>query len=199
MHLNLKHVGLQEVFGEVNGNKLDQVMVKRKWPKYWNVIDADARKQDHTRFTMPDVVKQLSLNELHGDKMHDQCRADREANYLLVSEGGAYTGFHQDMTHTSVFYFLGKGSKTFYLVRPTPKNQELFNAYLAVKKWNVFFGGHPDLQRGCVKVVLKERQGIFMPGGMIHAVETTGLSIALGKSMHSLLAAYDVPSPFFIL
>ena len=155
-------------------------MVLRKTPKYWNLIDGDARKQDHTRFTMPDVVKELSLNEIYGKAMHEECRADREANYLLVSEGGATTFFHQDMTYTAVFYFLVKGSKTFYLIRPTPKNQAAFNTFLKDDRQSRWFGGFPDLDRGCVKVVLKERQGIFMPGGMIHAVETNGLSVALG-------------------
>ena len=150
--------------------------------EHWNVLDADSRSQPQTRFTIPDAVKNVSLNELMGGGMGDCYRADKEASYLLISEEGALTGFHQDFSSTSVVYVLLKGCKTFYLVRPSRNNQKMFNTYLAGAQRDIFFGSHTHLNFGkCQKVTLKARQAVCMPAGMIHFVETTGTSVALGQ------------------
>ena len=150
--------------------------------EHWNVLDCDARKQPHTQFTMPDALKAVSLNEIMRPHMLDLVRADKEANYMLVSEEGAITGFHQDFSSTSVCYVVLKGCKTFYLVHPTPENQELLDSYVHHELRDTFFGAHPALTGfGCQSVTLKARQAVCMPAGMIHFVETTGTSIAIGK------------------
>ena len=164
------------------GNQLQQLMWARDRPRYWNVLDVDARLQPGlTDFTLPDAVKSVSLNELLGNALHEEFKADREANYLLISEAGAITLFHQDMTGTCVFYFLVEGCKTFYVARPSDTNQGLFNALVHNSRRDIFFGGSPDLDAGgCQKIVLRAREAVCMPVGMIHAVETTGFSVALG-------------------
>ena len=53
------------------------------------------------------------------------------SDYLLMSEAGAQTKWHQDFTGTSVFYFLAKGEKHFFVVEPTEENQKGFEEWLA--------------------------------------------------------------------
>lgn len=151
-------------------------------PKYWNVIDADARDQPgRTSFTIPTALKDISLNEICRSDMNDNVLAGKESSYLLVSSSGVVTHFHQDHSGTSVWYMLMKGCKTFHIIRPTPNNLTLFRAYLNQERRDVFFGTHPELDGGgCQKVVITERMAISMPANMIHFVETTGLSVALG-------------------
>ena len=150
-------------------------------PKYWNVIDCDARKQpEKTSFTIPTALKSVSLNEMCREDMTDDVLAGKESSYLLVSASGTVTHFHQDHSGTSVVYFLMKGCKTFYLISPTAKNVALFKAYLDQPRRDVFFGTHPDLEGGCRKVIMTERMALCMPANMIHFVETTGTSVALG-------------------
>ena len=147
-----------------------------------NVLDVDSRAQPlYTAFEIPDAVKAVSMNEILKEDLREECRADREASYLLLSSPGAITLFHTDMTGSCVCYILLHGCKTFYLIRPTPTNTAIFNAYLKDGRRTLFIGMHPDLDSsGCQKIVLREREAVFMPVGMIHAVETTGLSVALG-------------------
>lgn len=149
-------------------------------PKHWNIIDCDARKQEKTSFTWPDALKEVSLNERMKKFIPEDHRADREASYFLLSSTGALTFTHQDFSYTSVIYAVEKGCKTIYVVPPTPKNQHLFNAFLNQSRRDLFFLTHPDLEGGCQKIVVRERELVCMPAGMIHFVETTGLSVAIG-------------------
>ena len=149
-------------------------------PKYWNVIDCDARAQpEKTSFAIPTALKYVSLNEMCRSDMDEHVLAGKESSYLLVSASGAITHFHQDHSGTSVLYFLMKGCKTFHIIIPTVNNVALFRAYLDQPRRDVFFGTHPDLDGGgCQKVVLTERMALCMPANMIHFVETTGISVA---------------------
>ena len=151
-------------------------------PYHYNVLDIDSRRQPfYTKFTIPDAVKAVSVNEMVRLDMHEDCRADREASYLLLSAPGAVTLFHQDMTGTCVWYIILQGCKTFYVIRPSDNNQGVFNTYLDHGRKDLFIGGHPSLNAGgCQKIVLRAREAVCMPVGMIHAVETTGFSVALG-------------------
>jgi hypothetical protein len=53
------------------------------------------------------------------------------SHYLLTSQRGAQTNFHQDFTSTAVAYTVigTRGGKGFHLVRPTAKNQLLYARY----------------------------------------------------------------------
>ncbi len=125
--------------------------------------------------------------------------ARKQAGYLLVSQDGAVTMFHQDFSATSVFYFVAKGSKTFYLVRPSANNQLFFDNFMSQSEEGYFFGSHPGLDEGgCQKVTVTQGEALFMPANMIHMVATTGLSIALGTNflhedhLHQACAAYEM-------
>lgn len=118
-------------------------------------------------------------SDLEEDVFYDLCKT---SHYLLVSPSKAITTWHTDMSYTSVFYFLPKGAKAFYLVRPTMKNMVLWDGLLAQDRRDLWFGSHPDLDYGgCQRVVVSEGQAVVMPAGMIHAVETIGTSVAFGE------------------
>ena len=51
------------------------------------------------------------------------------SSYLLMTEQEAQTDWHQDLTGTSVFYFLLKGRKEFLIVEPTQKAQQCFDQW----------------------------------------------------------------------
>ena len=149
-----------------------------------NVIDMDSGLQDATRWSLPDAIRNVSLNEqvasdLPADVLEGGARI---ARYLLVSQGGAVTFFHTDFSATSVFYFVVRGVKVFHVIRPTPNNRRLFRGFMELEdRHRRFFGSHPELDGGgCRRVVVTQRQAICMPAGVIHCVETVGDSVALG-------------------
>ena len=150
-----------------------------------NIIDLDAGKQTATQFNMPTAVRKVSLNEMVQSHLSHRAflDGDRVARYLLVSQAGAVTLWHTDFSGTAVFYFLAKGVKVFYVVRATKSNLALFQQWLqldeAVRR-QLFFGLHPELEGGCRKVTVLPGQAIFMPGQVIHMVETLFDSVALG-------------------
>lgn len=172
----------KETVESVVPQEVDAQFFRDSKRQHWNAIDCDARVQPRkTGFNLPTALKEVSLNEIYRTKIAKTRHADKEANYLLVSSAGAITSFHQDFSGTSVLYFLMKGCKTFYLVPPTVNNQALFEAYSDYPREDIFFGSHPDLDGGgCQKVTITERQAVCMPANMIHFVETTGSSVALG-------------------
>ena len=172
----------EDVVTSVDGDHVGELF-KRNKGKYYNIIDCDARLTDTTRFTKPDAIRDVSINEEYKEELTvaSYAAADRLSHFLLVSQPGAITLWHQDFSATSVFYFLIKGCKIFYFVRPTANNVRLWKGWLAQPRRDLFFGSHSELDDGgCVKVVLTERQAVCMPAGYIHCVETIGLSVAFG-------------------
>ena len=109
-------------------------------PEYhpMNVIDfnADSNSGMVHQFCVPNIVTDVSFG--HCMKA---CLSHRNqlafdfttgiSDYLLMSEAGAQTNWHQDFTGTSVFYILAKGQKHFFVVEPTEENQKLFEEWFA--------------------------------------------------------------------
>lgn len=149
---------------------------------FYNVLDANASLTAITSFTKPDIINVVSLHGLHKERIGPNWRSDDKLeNYLLVSQDGAITPFHQDASGTSVIYIQMKGCKTFYIIIATPNNQELFDSWFKQSKRDRFFGSHVGLDAGgCKKVVLREGSTLLMPANVIHMVETTGTSISYG-------------------
>ena len=147
-----------------------------------------------TKFTQPSFLSSTSLGHIHSKSLPAAYRPNKESNFLLISEDGAVTMFHQDFSSTSVLYILLKGCKTFFLIAQTSINQDLFNQFLQQPRRKFFFGSHEGLNMGgCQAITLKARQGLIMPANMIHMVETTGVSVAYGVNFifknHLRLAA----------
>ena len=103
-----------------------------------NVIDfnADSKSGMVHRFCLPNIVTDISFGHCMKNSMipKNQLAFDFTSgisDYLLMSEAGAQTNWHQDFTGTSVFYILAKGQKHFCVLEPTEENQKLFERWLA--------------------------------------------------------------------
>ena len=183
----------QEQTRIIDGKEVDQLFRKTP-PMFYNIIDADAAHQKITKFTQPSFLSSTSLGHIHSKSLPAAYRPNKESNFLLISQDGNVTMFHQDFSSTSVLYILLKGCKTFFLIAPTSINQDLFNQFLQQPRRKFFFGSHEGLNMGgCQAITLKARQGLIMPANMIHMVETTGVSVAYGVNFifknHLRLAA----------
>ena len=167
----------QEQTRIIDGKEVDQLFRKTP-PMFYNIIDADAAHQKITKFTQPSFLSSTSLGHIHSKSLPAACRPNKESNFLLISQDGAVTMFHQDFPSTSVLYILLKGC--------TERVQQ--------SRRKFFFGSHEGLNMGgCQAITLKARQGLIMPANMIHMVETTGVSVAYGVNFifknHLRLAA----------
>ena len=78
-------------------------------PMFWNIIDADASLSAATKFSVPKTVKDVSLGHMNKRNLEKTEVPTKESSYLLFSQAGAISLFHQDFSGTSVMYFLVKG------------------------------------------------------------------------------------------
>ena len=150
----------------------------------------------------------MSLGHIHKRKLEKTEVSTKESSYLLLSQTGAGTPNHQDISGTSVMDFLVKGKTVcsaffsmifrnlFYLVLfPFGLQNVLFvgscrsitsrySDYLMrqpLRRKPMSPGDDPRCDAGgCQKVVLTERQVLVMPAGLIHRVETLSKLVALG-------------------
>ena len=90
------------------GNRVTKMMESDP-PKFYNVIDAEANKSPGASFKKPSFLDDVSVGHMSWDETPAEMRPERESNYLLISQNGAITRFHQDFLSTSVFYYLAKG------------------------------------------------------------------------------------------
>ena len=101
--------------------------------KYYPLNAIDIQMKPKKLYTLPSVVTSSSINHLVDGlvkrKNLQEPYSHATSDYLLISQHGCQTTWHQDFSGTSVLYFLLIGEKTFFLVAPTEKNKELF------KKW----------------------------------------------------------------
>ena len=82
-------------------------------------------------YTVPTMIQQTSINHFVDEILGDRSEPFSCATsyYLLVSNDGCQTTWHQDFSATSVMYTVLTGEKIFFLVAPTQSNIELFNQY----------------------------------------------------------------------
>ena len=77
------------------------------------------------------MIQQTSINhfvdEIIGDRSEPFSCAT--SYFLLVSNDGCQTTWHQDISATSVMYTVLTGEKIVFLMAPTQSNIELFNQY----------------------------------------------------------------------
>lgn len=113
------------------------------------------------------------------------------SKYCLLSAAESYTDFHIDFGGTSVWYHVLKGSKVFYLIRPTPSNLALYQHWMSSKnRMSTFFGDQVD---SCYQLELRAGQTLLIPSGWIHAVFTPADSIVFGGNfLCSLNAAMQL-------
>ena len=171
--------GAQMKSRHISPCELEQELVGRQHSRRWQMC-CDARHSDRTHFTIPDAVDDVSM-EAEYSRYLPNTWDDRSAHDLQVSESGVVVPFQQGATWESVFIYVVKGCKTFYLVVPTEENQVLFDTYVGKGRSDLFFGGHDELEKGCQKIVVKERQALILPGGMMYLTETTGLTVSISE------------------
>ena len=99
-----------------------------------NVIDLDIEghlnNMSH-KFSLPDLVRDISYGHRMKAALPTFLRHQYDftagiSNYLLLTEAGAQTNWHQDFTGTSVFYLVVKGRNNFYILENNESNQKLF-------------------------------------------------------------------------
>ena len=116
-------------YGELWGELLTNNVKSNYYPL--NAIDIQMTPKQ--LYTFPSVVTRSSINHLVDGlvkrKNLQEPYSHATSYYLLISQHGCQTTWHQDFSGTSVLYVLLIGEKTFFLVAPTEKNKEL------VKKW----------------------------------------------------------------
>ncbi|KAM8793692.1 histone lysine demethylase PHF8 [Eudromia elegans] len=143
----------------------------------------------------PRIVRKLSWveNLWPGESVFERPSVQK---YCLLSARDSYTDFHIDFGGTSVWYHVLRGEKIFYLVRPTPANLALFEAWSSSSnQGEMFFGDQVDR---CYRCPLRQGQTLFIPTGWIHAVLTPVDCLAFGGNfLHSLnidmqLKAYEL-------
>ncbi|XP_070597381.1 histone lysine demethylase PHF8 isoform X2 [Erythrolamprus reginae] len=143
----------------------------------------------------PKIVRKLSWveNLWPGESVFERPSVQK---YCLMGVRDSYTDFHIDFGGTSVWYHVLRGEKIFYLVRPTPANLTLFEAWSSSSNQNeMFFGDQVDR---CYRCPVRQGQTLFIPTGWIHAVLTPVDCLAFGGNfLHSLniemqLKAYEI-------
>ena len=120
-------------------------LFRRPSSLHWNVIDCDARLTPLITFVKPDAIREVSWLEEYRDLLTEDTydAADKVGHYLLVSQPGALTLWHQDFSGTSVFYFLLKGCKIFYIVKPSENNLRLWHGFQALAPARYFLREPP--------------------------------------------------------
>ena len=115
------------------GELLGELLTNNVKSKYYPLNAIDIQMKPKKLYTLPSAVTSSSINHLVDGlvkrKNLQEPYSHATSYYLLISQHGCQTTWHQDFSGTSVLYFILIGEKTFFLVAPTEKNKELF------KKW----------------------------------------------------------------
>ena len=77
-------------------------------PKFWIIIDADDSLSAATKFSVPKAVKDVPLGHIHKRNLEKTEVPTKESSYLLLSQAGPITPFHQDFSGASMMHFLVK-------------------------------------------------------------------------------------------
>lgn len=96
----------------------------------------------------------------------------------------SYVDFYQNMSGSSIWCHVLKGSKAFWLIPPTEVNIGAYKNWIkSAHRSEVFFG---DLVEQCCRVTLKEGNTFFIPAGWMHASYSLEDSLAFGGNfLHS--------------
>ena len=70
--------------------------------------------------------------------------------------------FHVDFGGTSVWYYVLRGLKVFYLIPPTDENLILYADWVRSKEKTTFLG---DTAEGCTRVEVFTGNTVFIPAG----------------------------------
>ncbi|KAM9704936.1 lysine-specific demethylase 7A [Menidia menidia] len=154
-------------------------------PKVLNLISLEFSDTKMAKLVeVPDVARKMSWVENYwpDDSFFPKPFVQK---YCLMGVKDSYTDFHIDFGGTSVWYHVLWGEKIFYLIKPTPNNLALYEAWSSSPNQSeVFFGEKVDM---CYKCVVPQGTTLLIPTGWIHAVLTSQDCMAFGGNfLHNL-------------
>uniref|UniRef100_A0A672ZG91 Lysine-specific demethylase 7A n=1 Tax=Sphaeramia orbicularis TaxID=375764 RepID=A0A672ZG91_9TELE len=154
-------------------------------PKVLNLISLEFSDTKMSELVeVPDVAQKMSWVENYwpDDSFFPKPFVQK---YCLMGVKDSYTDFHIDFGGTSVWYHVLWGEKIFYLIKPTPTNLALYEAWSSSPNQSeVFFGDKVDK---CYKCVVTQGTTLLIPTGWIHAVLTSQDCMAFGGNfLHNL-------------
>ncbi|GAA6221083.1 lysine-specific demethylase 7A isoform X1 [Lates japonicus] len=154
-------------------------------PKVLNLISLEFSDTKMSELVeVPDVAQKMSWVENYwpDDSFFPKPFVQK---YCLMGVKDSYTDFHIDFGGTSVWYHVLWGEKIFYLIKPTPANLALYEAWSSSPNQSeVFFGDKVDK---CYKCVVPQGTTLLIPTGWIHAVLTSQDCMAFGGNfLHNL-------------
>ncbi|XP_032444997.1 lysine-specific demethylase 7A [Xiphophorus hellerii] len=154
-------------------------------PKVLNLISLEFSDTKMSELVeVPDVAKKMSWVENYwpDDSFFPKPFVQK---YCLMGVKDSYTDFHIDFGGTSVWYHVLWGEKIFYLMKPTPTNLALYEAWSSSPNQSeVFFGDKVDK---CYKCVVTQGTTLLIPTGWIHGVLTSQDCMAFGGNfLHNL-------------
>uniref|UniRef100_A0A4W6C8A6 Lysine-specific demethylase 7A n=1 Tax=Lates calcarifer TaxID=8187 RepID=A0A4W6C8A6_LATCA len=154
-------------------------------PKVLNLISLEFSDTKMSELVeVPDVAQKMSWVENYwpDDSFFPKPFVQK---YCLMGVRDSYTDFHIDFGGTSVWYHVLWGEKIFYLIKPTPANLALYEAWSSSPNQSeVFFGDKVDK---CYKCVVPQGTTLLIPTGWIHAVLTSQDCMAFGGNfLHNL-------------
>lgn len=146
--------------------------------KVMNIISLNANLHPTTylpkAITPPTLVSEIDWVETFQGG-NSTLRVDK---YVLLSPKQSFTDFHVDFGGSSVWFYVTKGCKIFYLIPPTMENLRRFEEWSSSSPDHLclFFGDQVNV---CYELTLTEGQLMLMPGGWIHAVFTSADTISV--------------------
>ncbi|KAM4569331.1 lysine-specific demethylase 7A [Odontesthes bonariensis] len=154
-------------------------------PKVLNLISLEFSDTKMAELVeVPDVARKMSWVENYwpDDSFFPKPFVQK---YCLMGVKDSYTDFHIDFGGTSVWYHVLWGEKIFYLIKPSPTNLALYEAWSSSPNQSeVFFGEKVDK---CYKCVVPQGTTLLIPTGWIHAVLTSQDCMAFGGNfLHNL-------------
>ncbi|KAM7378449.1 hypothetical protein PAMA_013385 [Pampus argenteus] len=154
-------------------------------PKVLNLISLEFSDTKMSELVeVPDVAQKMSWVENYwpDDSFFPKPFVQK---YCLMGVKDSYTDFHIDFGGTSVWYHVLWGEKVFYLIKPTPANLALYEAWSSSPNQSeAFFGDKVDK---CYKCVVPQGTTLLIPTGWIHAVLTSQDCMAFGGNfLHNL-------------
>jgi len=179
-------------------------MCMKEWNKYWDsepreeILNGVSLEFSKTRLdkqvTAPRVVRQVDwidkawprhLKELQEDASNnlEEMMYPKVQKFVLMSVANSFMDFHLCFGGTSMWYYLLRGHKVFWLVPPTDKNLLMYESWVQKEDRKGFFG---DMAEGCCRLDIPAGATMFLPAGWIHAVFTAKDSVVFsGSFLHS--------------
>ncbi|XP_069021069.1 lysine-specific demethylase 7A isoform X2 [Embiotoca jacksoni] len=166
-------------------NEFIKYFTKPHRPKVLNLISLEFSDTKMSELVeVPDVAQKMSWVENYwpDDSFFPKPFVQK---YCLMGVKDSYTDFHIDFGGTSVWYHVLWGEKIFFLIKPTPTNLALYEAWSSSPNQSeVFFG---DKVEKCYKCLVPQGTTLLIPTGWIHAVLTSQDCMAFGGNfLHNL-------------